>query len=135
VGWYGKWLKSRGRRQGSGGHWCFGALYASRVTAATLHDLVRLPAAPGVVQRLRSRPPAARTAVTHAAEAGTAGGLNDVLLAAAASAALGAIAGFAFGPDPASQPPAIPAPGQLSCQVGPHPLSAQRPDRPEATAL
>ncbi len=43
---------------------------------------------------------------------------------AAAFAALGAIAGFAFGPDPATQPPAIPAPGQLSCLVGPHPLAA-----------
>ena len=34
-------------------------------------------------------------AVTHAARAGTAGGLNNVLLAAAAFATLGAIAGFA----------------------------------------
>jgi hypothetical protein len=50
-------------------------------------------------------PPAARAAVAHAARAGTASGLNDVLLAAAAFAALGAIAGFAFGPDPATQPP------------------------------
>src|SRR6185312_3026817 len=115
----------------------FGALYASRVTAATLHELAALPAAPGTVHRLAAAvasgagtrvaaavPPAARAAVTHAAHAGTASGLNDVLLAAAAFAALGAIAGFAFGPDPATQPPAIPAPGQLSCLVGPHPLAA-----------
>jgi EmrB/QacA subfamily drug resistance transporter len=126
----------------------FGALYASRVTAATLHDLVGLRAAPGAVHRLAAAvasgagtraaaavPPAARAAVTRAAQAGTASGLNDVLLVAAAFAALGAIAGLAFGPDPAGQPPAIPAPGQLSCQVGPHPLSAQRPDSPQTTAL
>jgi predicted MFS family arabinose efflux permease len=91
----------------------FGAFYASRVTAATLHDLAGLPASPGTVHRLAgavasgaatrvaaAAPPAARAAVTHAAHAGTASGLNDVLLAAAAFAALGAIAGFAFGPDP-----------------------------------
>ena len=30
----------------------FGALYASRVTAATQHDLARLPAAPGTISRL-----------------------------------------------------------------------------------
>jgi hypothetical protein len=46
-----------------------------------------------------------RDAVTHAAHAGTASGLNDVLIAAAAFAAVGAIAGFAFGPDPARRPP------------------------------
>jgi hypothetical protein len=96
----------------------FGALYASRVTTAALHDLAGLPVAPGTVHRLAaavgsgggarvaaSVPPAARAAVTHAARAGTASGLNDVLLVAAALAALGAIAGFAFGPDPARQPP------------------------------
>ena len=54
-------------------------------------------------------PPAARAAVTHAARAGTASGLNDVLLAAAAFAALGAVAGFAYGPGPVRQPP--PKPG------------------------
>jgi len=66
-------------------------------------------------------PPAARAAVTHAARAGTASGLNDVLLAAAAFAALGAIAGFAFGPDPARQPPG-PAPadhGELPARPAP----------------
>jgi EmrB/QacA subfamily drug resistance transporter len=101
----------------------FGALYASRVTAATLHDLAGLPAPPGAVHRLADAvasgagtrvaavvPPAARAAVTHAAHAGTASGLNDVLLAAAAFAAVGALAGFAFGPDPARQPPTSPVP-------------------------
>ena len=109
-----------------------GALYGSRVTTATLHALAGLPAPPGVVHRLAAAvasgagtrvatavPPAARAAVTHAARAGTASGLNDVLLAAAAFAALGAIAGFAFGPDPARQPPARPAPGELSERVDP----------------
>ena len=66
-------------------------------------------------------PPAARAAVTHAARAGTASGLNDVLLAAAAFAALGAVVGFAYGPDPAParQPPPSPAPGELSAQPAP----------------
>src|SRR3954466_14853457 len=109
----------------------FGALYASRVTAATLNALAALPAPPGTSQRLAAAvasgagtrvatavPPAARAAITHAARAGTASGLNDVLLAAAAFAALGAIAGFAFGPDPAGQPPSRPAPGELSAQSG-----------------
>src|SRR6185369_11902522 len=59
------------------------------------------------------------TAVTHAARAGTASGLNDVLLAAAAFAALGAIAGFAYGPDPAKQPMSGPAPGEPSAQSPP----------------
>src|SRR5216683_2944957 len=93
-----------------------GALYASRVTTATLHALAGPPAPPGAAHRLAAAvasgagtrvaalvPPAARAAVTHAAHAGTASGLNDVLLAAAAFAALGAIVGFGFGPDPARQ--------------------------------
>ena len=88
----------------------FGALYASRVTTATLHDLARLPAPPATVHRLAAAvasgagtrvaagvPPAARAAVTHTAHAGTASGLNDVLLAAAAYATLAAIVGFAYG--------------------------------------
>lgn len=100
----------------------FGAIYASRVTAATLHDLAGLPAPPGTVHRLAAAvasgagtrvaatvPPAARAAVIHAAHAGTASGLNDVLLAAAAFASLGAIVGFGFGPDPARPPPPRPA--------------------------
>jgi hypothetical protein len=109
-----------------------GAVYASRVTTATLHALGGLPAPPGAVHRLAAAvasgagtrvatavPPAARAAVAHAARAGTAGGLNDVLLAAAAFAALGAIAGFIFGPDPARQPPPTPAPGGLVAQPAP----------------
>jgi hypothetical protein len=81
-------------------------------------------------------PPAARAAVTHAARAGTASGLNDVLLAAAAFAALGAIAGFAYGPDPASQPPPSPAPGDhgaQSAQPAPARHQAQRPAGPKPT--
>jgi hypothetical protein len=79
-------------------------------------------------------PPAARSAVTHAARAGTASGLNDVLLAAAAFATIGAIAGFAFGPDPARQPPPRPATGELSAQLDPAHHQAQRPAGPETTA-
>jgi len=91
----------------------FGALYASRVTTATLHVLVGLPAPPGAAHRLAAAvasgdgsrvaaavPPGARAVVTHAARAGTASGLNDVLLAAAALAVLGAAVGFAYGSDP-----------------------------------
>jgi EmrB/QacA subfamily drug resistance transporter len=95
-----------------------GALYASRVNSATLHALAGVPAPAGELQRLAAAvasgagarvaelvPPVARVAVAHAARAGTASGLNDVLLAAAAFAALAAIAGFAFGPDPGRQAP------------------------------
>jgi hypothetical protein len=107
----------------------FGALYASRVTAATLHALAPLPAPAGTAHRLAAAvasgagsrvasavPPAARAAVTHAARAGTASGLNDVLIAAAAFAALAAIAGFTFGPDPASRPQQSPAHSTSSAQ-------------------
>ena len=126
-----------------------GALYASRITTATLHALAGLPAPPGAARRLAAAvasgagtrvaatvPPAARAAVTHAARAGTASGLNDVLIAAAAFAALGAIAGFAYGPDPARQPPPSPAPGDHSAQAA-QPATAQhqarRPAGPETT--
>ena len=125
----------------------FGAFYASRVTTATLHDLAGLPAPPGAGHRLAAAvasgagtrvaavvPPAARAAVTHAARAGTASGLNDVLLAAAAFAALGTIAGFAFGPDPARQPPPSPAPGELSAHSTPAQHQPQRPAGPQTTA-
>jgi EmrB/QacA subfamily drug resistance transporter len=91
----------------------FGALYASRVTTVTSQHLTSLPASPGAIQRLAAAvasgagtrvtalvPPQARAVVAHAAQAGTASGLNEVLLAAAAFAALGAIVGYAFGPDP-----------------------------------
>ena len=114
-----------------------GALYASRVTTATLHNLVGLPASPDTVHRLAAAvasgagtrvaavvPPAARAAVTHAAQAGTASGLDDVLLAVAAFAALGAVVGFAYGPDPARQPPPTPAPGELPAQLTPLPQDA-----------
>jgi EmrB/QacA subfamily drug resistance transporter len=107
----------------------FGALYASRVTTATLHELAGLPAPAGTAHRLAAAvasgagtrvaagvPLPARAAVTHAARAGTAAGLNHVLLVAAALAALGAIVGFAYGPDPVKQPPPIPAHGELSAQ-------------------
>ena len=115
----------------------FGALYASRVTAATLRDLAGPTASPGTAHRLAAAvasgagtrvaaavPPAARGAVTHAAHAGTASGLNDVLLAAAAFAALGALVGFAFGPDPARQPAPVAAPGKLPAQSTPQPHDA-----------
>src|SRR5262249_12090504 len=128
-----------------------GAIYASRVTTATLHALAGLPAAPDAVHRLAAAvasragtpvaptvppaprvattaPPATRAAVPPAAHAGTARGLNDVLLAAAAFAALGAAAGFAFGPDPARQPPPSRATGELSAQSAP----TQHQDRPPA---
>jgi hypothetical protein len=125
-----------------------GAFYASRVTTATLHALAGLPAPPGAAQRLAAAvasgagtrvaarvPHAARAAVTHAAHAGTSSGLNDVLLAAAAFAALGAVAGFAFGPDPARQQP--PTPGdhsELAARPAPAEHQAQRPAGPESAA-
>jgi EmrB/QacA subfamily drug resistance transporter len=109
-----------------------GALYGSRVTTATLHALGRLPARPGTIHRLAASvasgagarvaaavPPDARAAVSHAAHAGTASGLNDVLLAAAAFAVIGAIVGFSYGPDRA-KPPAVPtAAGELATQPTP----------------
>ena len=123
-----------------------GALYTSRVTTATAHALAGLPAPPGAAHRLASAvasgagtrvaalvPPAARAAVTHAAAAGTASGLNDVLIAAAAFAALGAVAGFAYGRDPARPPPPSPAPGDhrdLAARPAPA-QQAQRPAGPE----
>jgi hypothetical protein len=127
-----------------------GALYASLVTTATLHALAGLPAPPGAARRLAALvasgagtrvaaavPPAARAAVAHAAAAGTASGLNDVLLAAAAFAAVGAVAGFAYGPDPARQPPPNPAAGDngdLAARPLPARHQAQRSAGPETTA-
>jgi EmrB/QacA subfamily drug resistance transporter len=111
----------------------FGAVYASRVTTATLHQLAGLPAPPGVVHRLAaavgsgagtraaaSSPPAVRAAVAHASHAGTASGLNDVLLAAAAFATLGAIVGFAMGAGPARQTTRSAGPDELSAQSSPN---------------
>ncbi|WP_432876215.1 MFS transporter [Kribbella sp. CA-245084] len=99
----------------------FGALYADRVNAATVHALAGVALRPDAIHRLAaavasragtrvaaSLPPDIRAAVAHAARVGTASGLNDVLLAAAAFAALGAIVGFAFGPDPSKQAPTRP---------------------------
>jgi hypothetical protein len=92
---------------------------SARVSTTTQRSgrLAGLPAAPGTIYRLAGAvasgagnrvaalvPLSARAAVTHAARAGTTSGLNDVLLAAAAIAALGAVAPFAFGPDPARTP-------------------------------
>src|SRR5262245_9512918 len=90
----------------------FGAVYASRVSAATLHHLAGLAAPPSALHRLADAvasgagtrmaaavPPDVRDAVMHAARAGTASGLNDVLLMAAGFAALAALVGFAYGPD------------------------------------
>jgi hypothetical protein len=115
-----------------------------------LQALAGQPAPPGAAHRLAAAvasgagtrvaavvPPAARAAVTHAARAGTASGLNDVLLAVAAFAALGAIAGFASGRDPASQPPPGPAPGGRTAQAS-RPATvqhqAQGPAGPKTTA-
>jgi len=120
-----------------------GALYGSRVTSATLNALAGHPAPPGAAHRLAAAvssgagtrvattvPPAARAGVSHADHAGTASGLNDVLVAATAFALLGAMAGFSFGPDPA-RPPAVPAKaGQPPAQPAP----AHRPAGPETTA-
>ena len=61
------------------------------------------------VAALAARRPA--PAVTRAARAGTASGLNYVLLAVAVFAALCATAGFAYGRDPARQPPPSSAAG------------------------
>ena len=97
----------------------FGALYANRVTAATVHELAGQGVPPDAIHRLAAAvasgggtrvaatlPPETRALVANAARAGTASGLNDVLLAAAAFAALAAVVGFAFGPDPAKRAPA-----------------------------
>jgi EmrB/QacA subfamily drug resistance transporter len=127
----------------------FGALYASRVSAATLHDLAGLHAPSGTAHRLAAAvasgagtrvaatvPPSIHAAVNHAAHAGTASGLNDVLLAAAAFAVVGAIAGLAFGRDPARQSPPVPGPDERPAQAVaavPHAArpagSETRPDR------
>src|SRR6516165_5201708 len=89
-----------------------GALYTSRVTTATAHALAGLPAPPGAAHRLAS------------AVASGAG---------AAFAALGAVAGFAYGRDPARPPPPSPAPGDhrdLAARPAPA-QQAQRPAGPE----
>jgi predicted MFS family arabinose efflux permease len=98
----------------------FGALYASRVSIDTLHNLTSMHVPSALARRVAAAaasvagtrvadgvPARARATVSLAAHAGTASGLNDVLLAAAAFAVVGAIAGFAFGPDRAPEAPAI----------------------------
>jgi len=123
-----------------------GALYAARVHTATQHALAGLPLPLDAIQRLAGAvasgtgarvadavPPAARPAVAYAARAGTASGLNNVLLATAAFAALAALVGFAFGPDPAKQRP-TPAHGRPSTHPDPNQRPAQPPARPEAPA-
>jgi EmrB/QacA subfamily drug resistance transporter len=118
-----------------------GALFTSRVTAATLGDLARAPAsartglaaavASGAGTRVAAAvPPAARAAVIQAARAGTASGLNDVLIAAAAFAALGAVAGFAFGPD--RNPAQSPAPPAPAAAPAPAADEAREPGEPAA---
>src|SRR5262249_51277425 len=124
----------------------FGALYASRVATATLHDLAGAPVPPGAAHRLAAAvasgagtrvaeavPPPIRAPVTHAAHAGTASGLHDVLLAAAAFAVLGAIAGFAYGRDPVKQAAPIPSPVEPSAPPVPAPQKVPRSARSETT--
>ena len=119
-----------------------GALYASRVTTATLHALAGCPPRPAPPA---GWPPPSPPAPAPGSRRGparrprrgyprcpacTASGLNDVLLAAAAFAALGAIAGFAYGPDPARQPPPSPAPGDHHQPADRPPPSSRPSDRP-----
>jgi MFS family permease len=113
-----------------------GALFAARVTASTLHALAALPIAlprgsarllvaavgSGAGTRVASGlPNGTRAAISHAAQAGTASGLNEVLLTAAGIAALGAVAAFALTrqprphqsvptAEPPAEPPAIGVP-------------------------
>jgi hypothetical protein len=47
----------------------------------------------------------------------------------------GAIAGFAFGPDPATQPPPIPAPEERSAQPGPHPAPSPTTAQASVSAM
>ena len=122
-----------------------GALYTAHVNTATRDALANQPMIPpdatdGLAAAVASGagarvadmvPPAIHDAVAHAAQAGTAAGLNRVLLAAAAFAAVGAIAGFAFGPDPIRRPPPSPTQVELPAQTVP----AQRLAGPGTTAL
>src|SRR5262249_40372407 len=121
-----------------------GALYTSRVTTATLHALAGLPAPPGAAHRLAAAvasgagtrvaavvPPAARAAVTHAARAGTASALNDVLPPAPPPAPGGYRPPSAPRPRaprsarPRPPPPARPEPA--SPAAPPRPVTATRP--------
>jgi Major Facilitator Superfamily len=104
-----------------------GALYASRVTTATVHDLAGLPAPPGAVHRLAA-------AVASGAGTRVADVVSPATRAAAGFAAVGAVAGFAFGPDPAKQRPPSSAPSELSAPSASAPHQAQRPVERETTA-
>jgi MFS family permease len=125
----------------------FGAIYASRVSAATLHQVASLAAPPAALHRLADAvasgagtrvaaavPPDVRDAVVHAARAGTASGLNDVLLTAAAFAALAALVGFAYGPDPGkAASPTSPTP-RTKAANSPSPAAQQTPRQASPTA-
>lgn len=117
-----------------------GALYASRVTTATQHSLAGSPVPPDATDRLAAAvasgagsrvaaevPPVLQAGVIHAARAGTASGLDDVLLAAAAFALLGAMVGFAYGPDPATESPRGSAASGRSGESAPAQHQAQQP--------
>ena len=123
----------------------FGALYASRVGAATLHHLAGLAGTPGTTHRLADAvasgagtrvaatvPSATRAAVAHAAHAGVASGLNDVLLAAAAFAVIGAIVGFAYGRDPARSTTQSAPPGPTPDSLVPPPAAQPVTPAPQA---
>ena len=75
-----------------------------------IHRLAAAVASGGGTRVAATLPPETRAVVANAARAGTASGLNDVLLAAAAFAALAAVVGFAFGPDPVKRAPAVDQP-------------------------
>jgi EmrB/QacA subfamily drug resistance transporter len=109
----------------------FGALFASRVSTATLRDLAGKTTAPATAHQLAAAvasgagtraailaAPVARAAVTRAAHAGTASGLNDVLYSAAAFAAVAALVAFASG---RRIPQPQPAPGDFT--TSPTPLA------------
>ena len=126
----------------------FGALYSSRVGTATQNALAGLPISPGNIHRLATAvasgagvtvanlvPPAIRPAVAYAARVGTSSGLNDVLIASAIFAAIGAIAGFGFGPDPAKQQQQQrPQPAVGEPQAQGEPAEQQRPAGPPTPA-
>jgi EmrB/QacA subfamily drug resistance transporter len=123
-----------------------GALYASQVAAATGQAMASVPVPAEAAHRIAAAvasgagvrvaaqvPPALRAEVAHAARAGTAGGLNHVLLVAVAFALLGAIAGFAFQRGSDKRALSGPASGELSGRSAAAEHD-QRPAMPETTA-
>jgi len=104
----------------------FSVKIATASTALRAKTSVRLSRRQGHT----SRRPSAHGA--QAAHAETASGLNSVLLAAAGFAALPAIVGFAFGPEPAGLPRPFPPAGDLSALSVPVPTP--KPGTPETTA-